>query len=201
MSNSRPSETIGWYDRNAQAFVEGTLCVGMGPLYHPFLELLPPGAHILDAGCGSGRDAREFKRRGYRVTAFDAAEEVARLASEVIGQTVAVLRFQDLAWEDEFDGVWACASLLHVPAAEMDEALARLVRSLRRQGILYTSFKLGEGERVRDGRLFCDHAEDSLGALLARHPDLDVLTLWRTHDQRPSREGELWVNATARRRG
>src|SRR5262245_28680602 len=105
MSPTPPSElTVAYYDAHAEEHVRDTLGVDMAELYEYFLALIPAGGHILDAGCGSGRDAREFKRCGYRVTAFDASEEVARLAGEVIGQPVLVMRFQDVAWGGEFDG-------------------------------------------------------------------------------------------------
>src|SRR5690348_11531546 len=112
MSASRPSDPTGeFYRQNARAYAAETLGVDMGTLYEPFLALLPAGGHILDAGCGSGRDAREFKRQGYHVTAIDASPELARLASETTGEPVRVLRFEEMMYEAEFDGVWACASL------------------------------------------------------------------------------------------
>jgi SAM-dependent methyltransferase len=199
---SRPSdETLAYYARNAQAFVADTVNVRMESLYRPLLDLLPPGGHILDAGCGSGRDAREFKRRGYRVTAIDASPEVARLAAEVIGQPVEVLRFQEMDNAAAFDGVWASAALVHVPRGEIDDVLVRLGRSLRPGGVLYVSFKVGEAEGSRNGRWFNDYTEESLAELLGRHPLLETLRLWRTEDLREGREGQLWLNALARMTG
>jgi SAM-dependent methyltransferase len=197
---SRPSdETLDYYERNASAFIERTLAVPMESLYQPFLELVPLGGHILDAGCGSGRDAREFKRRGYRVTAIDASPELAGRASAVVGVAVEVLRFQDLAGESRFDGIWACASLLHVPRTEVDEVFARFARALRVGGAWYMSFKFGEAEEVREGRLFSDYTEDSLRDLLGRHPCLTPLRLWLTSDFGPQRSTETWLNAIVRR--
>src|SRR5262245_22485962 len=130
--NQHSDPTVAYYDRHADSFVQDTLGVDMTALYKPFLALVPAGGHILDAGCGSGRDAREFKRRGYAVTAFDASPELVRLATGVIGQPVEVLRFQDMPFEEEFDGVWACASLVHVPAAEIEAVFANLIRADRK---------------------------------------------------------------------
>jgi SAM-dependent methyltransferase len=200
MSSNRPSDPTGaFYSRNAHAYVQETLGVDMGPLYEPFLALVPAGSHILDAGCGSGRDAREFKRRGYRVTATDASAELARLASEIIGQPVHVLRFEEMTYDEEFDGIWACASLLHVARTSIDDVLARLTQALRSPGILYASFKAGEAEQVRDGRLFNDYSEGSLAELFRRQPGLEVERIWRTEDLRPSARGQSWLNVLARK--
>lgn len=72
-------DTLAYYDSNADAFVESTFQVSMEELYREFLPLLPEGGHILDAGCGSGRDALFFKRNGYRVSAFDGSDAIAAL--------------------------------------------------------------------------------------------------------------------------
>jgi SAM-dependent methyltransferase len=200
MSTPPPSDqTIAYYDRNAAVYAQQTLAIDMGPLYGPFLELVPAGGYILDAGCGSGRDTREFKRRGYKVTAIDASPELARLAGKVIGQTVRVVRLEELTYEDAFDGLWACASLLHVPRGAVDDVLARLTRALRVGGAWYMSFKVGDEESVRDGRLFNDHTEESLGQLLRGHPRLRLVRAWRTQDPRPGRSEQSWLNALVRR--
>jgi SAM-dependent methyltransferase len=200
MSTSRRSDpTVDYYDLHAAAYAAGTKDVDMAPLYGPFLGLLPPGGHILDAGCGSGRDALAFKRRGYRVTAVDASAKMARLASAMVGQPVEVLRFQELSYPPTFDGVWACASLLHVPRAEIDEVLGGLGRALREGGAWYMSFKWGEREEVRRGRLFNDYTEASFGELLGRHPRLDPVRIWRAGDLRPERAGEVWLNVLVRK--
>jgi SAM-dependent methyltransferase len=200
MSPNQPSDTtVAYYDRNARAFVDATLGLCMEPLYQPFLDLVPAGGHILDAGCGSGRDAREFLRRGYRVTAIDASQQMARLAAAVIGKPVEVLRIEDLAVEEEFDGIWACASLIHVPRRDIDNVLCRLGRTLRPGGVLYMSLKWGEGQRVEEGRLFNDYTENGFRPLLAGHALLSLLRAWRTDDVRPAKQGDTWLNVLARR--
>jgi SAM-dependent methyltransferase len=191
--------TIAYYDQHAEEFVRDTLGVDMSALYEPFLALLPPGGHILDAGCGSGRDALAFKSLGYAVTAFDASPVIAQLATEVIGQSVEVLRLQDMKFDETFDGVWACASLLHVPGSELDAVLSLLTYSLCPGGVLFMSFKWGESEEVRNGRLFNSHTADSLARVLSAHSALAILNLWQTSDQRPGRQDERWVNALVRR--
>jgi SAM-dependent methyltransferase len=200
MSPSPPSDpTLAYYEAQAERFAADTLAVNMAELYRPFLALVPPGGHILDAGCGSGRDALAFRRMGYRVSAFDASPAMARVAGRLSEVPVDVLRFEEVAFGPVFDGVWVCASLLHVPRHEMSDAIGRLARALKPDGILYVSFKQGEAEEERGGRRFTDYTLDTLGRQLEREPRLEVLKVWTTADVRPGRSAEWWVNALARK--
>ena len=171
----------------------------MSPLYQRFLPLLPPAGRILDAGCGSGRDLRAFAEMGYRATAFDASPALIALAEAYAGQPVFRARFQDIDWQESFDGVWACASLLHLPASELPDALGRLSTALVPGGVMYASFKYGHGEREDQGRHFTDLDEAGLSELLDRAANLQPLDVWITADQRPGRENERWLNALLRR--
>jgi len=187
-----------YYRQNAEPFFSSTVAVDMTPLHERFLATLPAGASVLDAGCGSGRDAKAFAERGYAVTAFDASPELARLASAHCGFDVATRTFDDVDEVDAYDGIWCCASLLHVPRAALEPTIARLWRALRPGGALYASFKQGRGERDHEGRRFTDLEQEELQALLQRMPGIDVVQTWVTRDQRPQRQ-EHWVNALARR--
>jgi 2-polyprenyl-3-methyl-5-hydroxy-6-metoxy-1,4-benzoquinol methylase len=201
MNLTPPSDlTVAYYDAHAREYARDTVNVDMAPVYKPFLTLVPCGGHILDVGCGSGRDTLAFLRRGFRVTAIDPSVEMARLASEQTREAVAVLRVQDLNYENEFDGVWACASLLHVPGREMDDVLGRLTGALHPGGICYMSFKQGESEEFRHGRLFKDYTEPGLWQLVQRHPQLTLLRVWLTEDMRPEQSGRKWVNGLMRKR-
>src|SRR5262245_5024139 len=156
MSTSRPSdpvaETLLYYERNAPTCISDTAGVDMSPLYEPFLALVPAGGRILDAGCGSGRDSLAFMARGYQVLAIDGAAAMVRAAAAA-SVPAGRLRLQEVDFDAKFDGVWACASLLHVPRVEILEVLGRLARALRPGGVMYLSFKRGDGEVWRDGRL------------------------------------------------
>ena len=183
-----------YYEKNAHGFFQQSLAIDMSALYEPFLVRIPTGANILDAGCGSGRDAKAFLARGYKVTAFDAAPALAALAERYLQQSVDVLRFQDLVYEAEFNGIWACASLLHVSRAELPSVLRQLTRALKPDGIIYASFKYGGRVRKKDGRTFTDLNEKSLATLLEAAGDLYELETWVSQDQRPDRMGERWLN-------
>jgi len=171
----------------------------MSALYAEFLPLLPKGGTILDAGCGSGRDALHFARQGFDVTAFDASPEMVRAAGELLGRRILVMTFLDVDWEERFDGIWACASLLHVPRDEIDEAIYRLAATLKPSGVMYASFKYGTAEEVRDGRLFNDYDEEMFRELARRCPLLQVKKVWEAKDVRPYKKETRWLNALLRR--
>lgn len=148
---AQKERTISYYNENAEAFCEGTRAADMSETRGRFLRYVKPGGLILDAGCGSGRDSKYFLEHGYRVVAMDASEEICRLASEYLGQAVECRRFEEITEKEIYDGIWACASLLHVPYAELPETIAKLGEALVDGGVLYASFKYGREEKMRMG--------------------------------------------------
>lgn len=190
--------TDHYYNEKAAEFFSSTVGVDMTPLHERFLAGLPAGAAILDAGCGSGRDARIFADRGYRISAFDASPVLAELASTHCGFEVTVRRFEEVEDVACFDGIWCCASLLHVAEADLPDVLARLWRALRPGGALYVSFKHGQGERMHHGRRFTDADEPTLRTWFAPMPDVQSIEIWLTDDRRPDRT-ERWTNALLKR--
>lgn len=193
--NLVPTKTLNYYNQNAQSFSDSTLNVDMSALYAEFLPLIPKHGHILDAGCGSARDAMYFKQQGFTVSAFDASPELAKLASNYLQQAVEVKSFQQLNCTNKYNGIWCCASLLHVPKVELPQVFLKLQNALKPNGVLYVSFKYGTQERVHNGREFTDLNESALTALINSHTKLKILKQWQTVDQRPERESEVWLNA------
>jgi len=186
-----------YYNTNAKEFFNGTVFANMDENYTYFLEKLPQRAHILDAGCGSGRDSLNFKKLGYEVTAMDASSELCSLAKEYIGQEVLELRFQDMAFENDFEGIWACASLLHVPSMELPGIIDKLTKALKPGGILFASFKYGDFEGLRNGRYFQDLTEDKAEKLFT-NTELNVEKMWITKDVRAEHVDECWLNIVVR---
>jgi len=191
--------TLKYYQDNAQTFFDGTVNVDMSSLYETFAKHLAPGARVLDAGCGSGRDAKAFMEMGYQVDAFDASPAMVELAREHTGLPVQLMTFADVDWKEEFDGIWCCASLLHVPAAELPGVMRKLADALKAGGVWYVSFKYGDGEREVDGRRFTDMDEGRLRALLSTVAVIDVISIWTTQDKRPLRD-EVWINGVLRKK-
>lgn len=188
-----------YYQIHAKAFFEGTVNVDMSSLYEAFTSRLPAQAKVLDAGCGSGRDALAFTQMGYQVDAFDASSELVALAREHSGLSVKKMTFADVEASEEYDGIWCCASLLHVPFAELPGVMQKLAAALKPGGIWYFSFKYGDSEREKDGRSFTDINEARLTALLKDLPDLEIAEQWLTRDVRPDRD-EIWLNVILTRR-
>jgi SAM-dependent methyltransferase len=193
------TKTIVYYDSNAEQYYTDTVHVDMSAQYDRFLPLVPRGGKILDAGCGSGRDSQYFKRHGYRAEAFDASSEMCRRAAALIGQPVHQKTFNDVDWVSEFDGVWACASLLHVSRDSIADALERLCRALKPHGALFASFKLRDEEWEQDGRFFNGYSEESFVRLIKCQPALALNSIWISDDARPERKVEKWLNALLQR--
>lgn len=185
--------SIQYYQDNAQAFFESTINVDMTELYDPFIAKLPSGAKILDAGCGSGRDAKAFMSMGFDVEAIDASSELVKRARS-IGITVEQKSFTEVAKPSYYDAIWACASLLHVPHNELLDTMISLSKSLKNDGVWYVSFKYGVGQREKGGRLFSDLTEITLGNLVRQIKGIEIDSMWVTTDKRPGRE-ESWLNA------
>lgn len=142
----KDNKTIDYYDQNAQSFVENTINVDFKDLQDDFLSWLPKAGAILDFGCGSGRDTKYFLEKGYRVTAIDGSAVLCRMASEFTGIAVKQMMFDELNEQEAYDGIWACSSLLHVPADELKDVLLKMAAALKDSGIAYISFKYGEYE-------------------------------------------------------
>lgn len=194
------ASTTAYYDTHALEFCKNTAPVDMSELYGPFLELVPAGGRILDAGCGSGRDSLAFLQRGFSVVSMDASVEMVKATAALTRQDALLLRFDQIHFESEFDGIWACASLLHVSRRDLAAVLGRLTTALKINGVLYLSFKYGDAERFGHGRFFNDLTEILLRSFLADLADLKILKLWITDDMRNERRGtQKWLNAILRR--
>ena len=188
-------ETIGYYDANAASYVAETADVEFGPLQREFARRLPEGGRVLDLGCGSGRDSLAFLRAGLEVDAVDGSAQMVEAASELTGLPVAHALFSDYEPKGPYDGIWACSSLLHVPASGLADIISKYARALALGGTFYLSFKLGAHDGMRNGRWFTDLDEPALRDLIAEVPGLRVDRVDVTGDARPGRSGEKWLNA------
>lgn len=200
-TGKQEEKTLLYYEEHAEDFAGSTLDIPFSSVQDRFLSLVPEGGRILDFGCGSGRDTRYFLSRGFKVDAIDGSPRMAEIAGRNTGIPVRCLRFQDLSEMDRYDGIWACASILHVPEEELPEVFFRMSRAARGQGILYVSFKYGTFAGERNGRFFTDLNEEKLSRLLSLRPELCLLSHWISSDARPERARERWLNALIRKTG
>jgi len=162
--------TIAFYQARAPHYV---LRFGEGPSRQldAFLDRLPPGAPVLELGCGSGRDAARMKARGFAVDATDATPAMVAKANERWNLGARVMAFHELAAEAAYAGVWAHASLLHAPREALTGILARIDHALRPGGWFFASYKLGAAEgRDAFGRFYNFPDADWLAAQYAAVP-------------------------------
>ena len=192
--------TLNYYAKNTEEFIASTLEADMSQTQKKFLALLPKGAHILDLGCGSGRDSLCFIQQGFQVTAVDGSLELAKFASELIGQEVIVADFKDLELPpSSFDAIWASASLLHVHSEDLPGILAKVIDFAKPGAIFYMSFKYGDYEGERGGRYYTDLDEALFADYLQKSGrSLEIIEQWVAKDVRPEKP-ELWLNTLARK--
>ena len=111
---------------------------------------------------------------GFEVDAVDGSEQMVKAASGLTGLPVAHATFSDYEPQGPYDGVWACSSLLHVPASELPAVISKYARALKPGGTFYLSFKLGAHDGMRGGHWFTDLDEPALRVLIAEVPGLRV---------------------------
>lgn len=191
-------KTIDYYNKHAEEFTASTFEVDMESLYQPFLAELLESTRILDVGCGSGRDTLAFKNKGYQVDAIDYSEELVKKASRLTGIPIKLKSFYEIDDYEVYDGIWACASLLHCERNHLKEVIGKLVSALKTNGVLYMSFKYGNGDREKDGRQFTDLDEVQAKALLEQFDNVQQIQQWITVDKRPDRQ-EKWLNLLLRK--
>ena len=194
------TETIEYYNKNAEAFRDNTQNVVFTETQEKFIEYLKPGARILDFGCGSGRDTKYFLNRGFQTEATDGSAELVKIASEYTGIQVKQMLFQELDENNIYDGIWACPSILHLTRGELTDVLKKIAGALVSRGVVYTSFKYGTEETERNGRYFTDMTEDKIKRLLDIVGLFLIEDMWITSDVRPGREDEKWLNLILRKK-
>ena len=188
------NETLSYYEKNAQSFVADTQKVELHAVQDRFLRHIPVGGKLLDFGCGAGRDTKYFLDKGYLVDAIDGSENLCKMASEFTGINVKQMLFSDLDVENQYDGIWACSSILHLSKAELKDVIGRMIRATKMDGFIYTSFKYGEFEGCRGERYFTDLTEKSFHDLISGFSGIQIVDEWVSADARPGRGDEKWLD-------
>lgn len=184
--------TIAFYEENATAYFKSSIDADLTHLYPSLLNLLPSAAKILDAGCGSGRDSKYFKENGYKVSAFDASATLSRLASKYSGINVKTDRFESIQYNNEFDAVWACASLVHLNPSALSLSLKKLAKACKDGGFIFASFKATNSES-NDERNFCHYEIKDIEPIISSLPSISVHRYWHTDDSL-NRINTNWLN-------
>lgn len=175
------NNTIGFYDANATRYAaDGSVNRKLGR----FLDQCKTGGTILELGTGSGRDARAMLDAGYVVDATDGSAELAAIASGVLGQPVRVLRFEELDAVAAYDGIYASASLLHVPRDGLPDVLDRIWTALKPGGVVWASFKAGNAEGL-----------DELGRYYNYFSAGELVQLWNSVGRWSAVSVESWLGS------
>lgn len=197
MSRETTNKTISYYDNFTDEYFKKTINANMHTKYEEFLKYLPKGSKILDLGCGSGRDSLYFIGVGYKVTAIDGSKRLSSLAAKYIGQEVRNIEFENIDEICTYDGVWACASLLHLEKNEMPGVLKKIYNALKEKGILYVSLKLGKDNSYYEkGRYYTYYKEETLIEILEKS-NFRITEKFKSMDEL-KRDAE-WINVIARK--
>lgn len=172
----KKARTIGYYDVHANEWTNKHHGDEQESYWKTemdvFHKLLPSGK-ILEIGSGSGKDASALLRLGYDYVGTDASKGLLEIAKK--RNPVAVFRnvaVQDLDFEEnEFDGFWTAATLLHIPKDEIDDVLKNIARVVRIDGVGFISVKAGAGERedTETGRWFSYYSSEGFKDILERN--------------------------------
>ena len=159
-----------------------------------FVALLKPGSRVLDLGCGSGRDSVAFRKLGFEVLAIDGADEFVRHVSSLQIPAQKML-MEELFFENEFDAIWCCASLVHVNKNNLPDVIRRIKKALKSRGLCFFSFKMGEGEGFENGRYFHYVNEEQLRTYLINYEILSISKNSSDSNQTPT----TWISAIAQK--
>ena len=188
--------TLEYYNNNAQLYCEQTIVGNLQENYDKFLKQLPNNAYILDFGCGSGRDSKYFLDNGYNVKAIDGSIEMCKLASKYINQEVTCMKFEELNDINTYDGIWACSSILHIEKENLSDILIKMINSLKVNGVIYTSFKIGVGYEIKEGKYYNYLAKDEMIQTLNKtSKSVELVDYFETlPSTRRKAENTIWGN-------
>jgi len=188
------------YNKIGLFFCQRTVDLDMEKSYLRFLKYLAPKSTILDAGCGSGRDVKAFYERGYQVHGIDGSEEIVKFASEYTGSHIVHLCFEEMTFQDNFDGIWANASLVHMSPKELEAIFPRFIKALRPDGYWHILFKYGDDPCLDDLIPSFFQNQNSLTALLDKFPELLIQEIWI--EESPLAKGGIakWIGCIVKKK-
>lgn len=209
MTDDHIQTTIKTYDKTAPEYIVKVQAYAPEPEREKFISLVKPGGKILDAGCGSGRDANYFASKGFTVTGIDLSDGLLSYAREHAhpGATFQKMDLRTITLNTSFDGIWASASLLHLKRDEFVPVLRNFQHMLMPGGILFLLMKEGTEEQLvtsgtisGETRFFTYYMSDDLRQILegAGFTIIDQFT-WDQKDRNDERPHEVWISSFAKK--
>ena len=189
------NSTIDYYNRNADEYFARTAEVTFDEIYNRFLKYIPDGGRIMDLGCGSGRDVKWLCNHGYEAYGLDASRELVSKASDEYDIPVFTGLIEEWTTAIPFDGVWCCASLMHLEESALEQFFENLKYNLKPGGVVFMSVKSGiETGLDEQGRYLRNFTEEDLHEIIERHSKLELREIWYTEDKL-ERDAFRWMNA------
>ena len=189
--------TLSWYRDNAIQYAEETRNSLVLDALWEFLSRMKEGGTILDYGSGSGRDSAYFINKGFSVDSLDGSAEMKAQAERLFGIKVKLSSFLSLEEKEKYDGIWAQASILHLEEHDLRVALTLIERSLKRDGVFYSSFRKGEEDGYENGRWYTNMTERRFLSFLPA--SLYVEKIWESQDVRPG-VSRTWLSIICRKK-
>ena len=195
------AQTLRHYEHSAEQFRAGTWHHDVTQNIDALLRHIsvPAPFRILDFGCGPGRDLLAFVARGHHPIGLDGSPQFVNMAAKASGCEVWQQDFLNLELPDQhFDGVFANASLFHIPSSELPRVLRQLYSALKPDGVLFSSNPRGDNqEGWHDGRYGAYHDLDSWRQYLNAAAFVEI-----EHYFRPAglpREQQAWLASVWRK--
>ncbi|MDF1846306.1 MAG: class I SAM-dependent methyltransferase [Parvibaculaceae bacterium] len=173
----------------------------MSRYLHTFLDQLTVGAHILELGCGAGRDSEAMIAAGFHVDPTDGVPEIAAIAARRLQRDVGVMRFDELSASNEYDAVWANATLHHVPRNQLPSVIQSIFLALKPGGLHFANYKRGSADsRDAKDRHYSHLTLESLRELYSSAADWEIVSSLK-YEGGEGCEGSNspWVSITVRK--
>lgn len=188
------NSTIDYYNNHAEPYYRTTINADLGEARRRFAAYLADKATVIDVGCGSGRDVLEFRNMGFDAIGLDASEELVELARKRLGIPIICTDMSRWIADEPFDGIWCCASLMHLNETDCEKFFANLEYNLKSGGVIYISVKSGVETGLDDsGRYIRNFTEEDIREIANSVEGLRIVELWHTRDTL-SRKGFKWLN-------
>lgn len=188
-------DTIKYYEENALEYISNTKDADMSEHYLMFLSNLE-GSDILDVGFGSLRDSYYFRDLGFNVSCLDPVKEFCNnaITNNFTTYNESII---DVKFSNEFNGIWACASLLHIDSSLLNKAFYKCYKALKSNGIMYCSFKVGDYDEFKDGRYFNYITKDKLEELCIQNK-FKIINIINSSDN--LNRDITWISAVIKKR-